>query len=45
VRRFQEIERRLAEHGRTPVQSTLEEMDHLWDEAKAKEKGSSRKQD
>jgi MazG family protein len=45
VRRFQEIERRLAEHGRTPVESTLEEMDHLWDEAKAKEKRSSRKQD
>lgn len=38
VRRFHEIERRLAEHGRTPAQSTLEEMDHLWDEAKAAEK-------
>ena len=38
VRRFHEIERRLAEQGRTPAQSTLEEMDHLWDEAKAAEK-------
>ena len=38
VRRFNAIERRLAEHGRTPAQSTLEEMDHLWDEAKAAEK-------
>jgi ATP diphosphatase len=38
VRRFHEVERRLAEHGRTPAQSTLEEMDHLWDEAKAAEK-------
>jgi nucleoside triphosphate diphosphatase len=38
VRRFHEIERRLAEQGRTPAQSTLEEMDQLWDEAKAAEK-------
>lgn len=34
VRRFQHIERRLAEAGRTPAQSDLEEMDALWDEAK-----------
>ena len=38
VRRFQAIERKLAEDGRTPVQSTLAEMDLLWDEAKAAEK-------
>jgi ATP diphosphatase len=28
----------LAERGKTPSQSTLEEMDALWDEAKAEEK-------
>lgn len=33
--RFHHIERRLAETGRTPVQSTLEEMDTLWEEAKS----------
>lgn len=38
TRRFHAIERRLAEHGRTPAQSTLAEMDLLWDEAKASEK-------
>ena len=38
VRRFAHIEGRLAEHGKTPSQSTLQEMDALWDEAKAKEK-------
>lgn len=32
--RFAHVERRLAESGRTPDQSTLEEMDKLWDEAK-----------
>lgn len=32
--RFVYIEQRLAERGRTPVQSNLEEMDALWDEAK-----------
>ena len=40
TRRFQAIERRLAEDGRTPQQSTLTEMDRLWDEAKAGEKQS-----
>ena len=35
ARRFEHIERRLAEMGRTPEQSTLEEMDRLWDEAKS----------
>ncbi len=32
--RFRHIEKRLAERGRTPVESTLEEMDALWEEAK-----------
>ncbi|MFM8558022.1 MAG: MazG family protein, partial [bacterium] len=32
--RFLHIERRLAEQGRTPLQSDLAEMDALWDEAK-----------
>jgi len=32
--RFHHVERRLAERGRTPAQSTLAEMDALWDEAK-----------
>lgn len=39
TRRFHAIERKLAEDGRTPAQSTLAEMDLLWDEAKAREKG------
>jgi MazG family protein len=33
--RFQHIERRLAERGSSPSQATLEEMDALWNEAKA----------
>jgi nucleoside triphosphate diphosphatase len=33
-RRFHFIEDRLAEHGTTPGQSTLEAMDDLWNEAK-----------
>jgi ATP diphosphatase len=37
TRRFHAIERKLAEAGRTPAQSNLEEMDRLWDEAKAEE--------
>ena len=41
-RRFRSIESRLAESGRTPEQSSLEEMDALWDEAKAAEKAASR---
>jgi nucleoside triphosphate diphosphatase len=36
VRRFHHIEQRLAESGREPAQSTLAEMDALWDEAKSK---------
>ena len=38
VRRFAHIERALARSGRTPAQSTLAEMDTLWNEAKATEK-------
>ena len=37
-RRFASIERALAARGKTPEQSTLAEMDALWDEAKAGEK-------
>jgi MazG family protein len=33
--RFHHIERRLAERRRTPSESTLEEMDALWNEAKS----------
>ncbi len=39
VRRFRYIEERLAADGRTPSGSNLAEMDALWDEAKAKERG------
>ena len=39
TRRFHAIERKLAEDGRTPAQSTLAEMDLLWDQAKAGERG------
>ena len=38
VRRFAHIEKALSERGKTPEQSSLEEMDALWDEAKAFEK-------
>lgn len=37
-RRFSHIEACLAEQGRTPEGSTLEEMDALWDEAKERER-------
>jgi MazG family protein len=37
VRRFRSIEAALAAEGRTPEDSSLEEMDQLWDEAKAAE--------
>lgn len=39
-RRFRYIEHQLQARGRSPRQSTLEEMDALWDEAKAMEKTS-----
>jgi ATP diphosphatase len=38
VRRFQRIESLLAANGRTPSQSTLAEMDRLWDQAKEEER-------
>jgi ATP diphosphatase len=37
VRRFASIERTLRAEGRGPQNATLEEMDQLWDEAKAAE--------
>ena len=39
IRRFRYIEERLAADGRTPSDSDLAEMDALWDDAKAKERG------
>ncbi len=39
TRRFTQIERELANDGRRPEESNLEEMDALWDAAKAKERG------
>ena len=38
TRRFRRIEALLAADGRTPAQSTLAEMDRLWDQAKAEER-------
>jgi ATP diphosphatase len=40
-RRFAYIERTLAAQGRSLEQATLDEMDELWNEAKAKENSSS----
>ena len=37
--RFKHVERRLKDNGKTPEQSTLEEMDRYWDEAKERERG------
>ena len=36
MRRFSYIEEKLAERGKTPKESSLEEMDALWDEAKSR---------
>ncbi len=41
TRRFQRIETLLAERGKIPAQSDLEEMDKLWDQAKLEEKATS----
>jgi ATP diphosphatase len=38
IRRFRRIEKLLAAQGREPAQSTLAEMDRLWDQAKAEER-------
>jgi ATP diphosphatase len=40
IRRFQYIEAALAKRGKSPRDSTLEEMDFLWEEAKRLEVGS-----
>jgi len=39
VRRFEHVERRLREQGRTPADASLDEMDALWNEAKREEPG------
>ncbi len=39
TRRFQRIEALLAAQGKTPARSDLAEMDALWDQAKAEERG------
>ena len=38
VRRFNHVENRLTKAGKAPKDSTLEEMDALWDEAKERER-------
>jgi ATP diphosphatase len=40
-RRYRQIEALLRERGKTPEQSTLAEMDALWDAVKAREKEPS----
>ena len=40
IRRFGRIEASLAADGRSPAQSTLAEMDRLWDQAKSEERGA-----
>lgn len=40
-RRFRDVESALAETGRQPSQSSLEEMDALWDQAKVRERERS----
>ncbi|HEY2756027.1 MAG TPA: nucleoside triphosphate pyrophosphohydrolase [Pseudolabrys sp.] len=41
-RRFASIERALAARGKSPKDATLDEMDALWDEAKAAEKAGAK---
>ena len=41
TRRFEAIEAALAAEGRTPAESTLAEMDALWDRAKAAERSGA----
>ncbi len=43
TRRFAHIEARLAEQGRCPAQSDLNEMDALWNEARAQDRDSKTK--
>jgi len=40
-RRFRHVEDGLRKAGRKPADATLEEMDRLWDEAKALERGGA----
>jgi ATP diphosphatase len=42
IRRFSAVEAALAAEGRRPEESTLEEMDRLWDAAKVAERSSDR---
>mgnify|MGYP000993797369 CR=1 FL=1 len=42
ARRFRYIEGRLRQDGRTPHESSLEEMDRLWDEVRAADKAGRR---
>ncbi|MGD9668235.1 MAG: nucleoside triphosphate pyrophosphohydrolase [Hyphomicrobiaceae bacterium] len=42
-RRFLHIEQRLAEMGKSPAESDLQEMDALWDEARAADKSPGEK--
>lgn len=44
-RRFRAVEAELARRGKTPDQSTLEEMDAIWDEVRLAEKSKSNGQD
>jgi ATP diphosphatase len=41
IRRFEEVEARLAADGKRPETSTLDEMDALWDAVKAEEKAAA----
>lgn len=41
LRRFQHIEQRLSQQNRSPEDASLTEMDALWDEAKARERGGA----
>ena len=45
TRRFESIEDALAEHGRSPAESDLAEMDALWDAAKKGGKGDQKNRD
>ncbi|MFY0691373.1 MAG: nucleoside triphosphate pyrophosphohydrolase [Paracoccaceae bacterium] len=40
IKRFKAVEEKLASRGKTPAQSSLEEMDRLWDEAKAESRAT-----
>ncbi|KAA0252777.1 MAG: nucleoside triphosphate pyrophosphohydrolase [Acidobacteria bacterium] len=41
-RRFEEVVRRVRDRGKEPGSASLEEMDRLWDEVKAGERGAGR---